>query len=264
MDEKIVGEIKHQLNALKTEQCVSIPLAVESGSRAWGFPSPDSDYDCRFIYVPHIDDALSLFAKRDVIEMPLTPVFDVNGWELRKAIKLMLKGNAVVLEWLNSPIVYEKDQSFVAAMLGLGAKAFQRGTLANHYRRLMTGKQAEHFADRSNVPLKKVFYALRSALAIRYLAVNSDVNALPMRIQDLCDGADIDIYIKEEIDELIAKKSVTGELGHGPLSPSFAALMEEADIQAGGLSEKSLPLRDGVLAEADRLYLHLLRSFAPT
>jgi hypothetical protein len=82
-----------------------MPLAIESGSRAWGFPSPDSDYDCRFIFVRPIEDYLSPWQRRDVIETPLEGDFDVNGWELGKAIRLLAKGNAVIIEWLMSPIV---------------------------------------------------------------------------------------------------------------------------------------------------------------
>ena len=85
---------------------VRILLAVESGSRAWGFPSPDSDFDCRFIYVRRSGEYLSLFPPRDVIEFPPDPLLDVNGWDLGKALRLLLKGNAVVIEWLTSPYIY--------------------------------------------------------------------------------------------------------------------------------------------------------------
>jgi uncharacterized protein len=97
MDAKIVAEIKAKLDQVCLEETVAIPLAIESGSRAWGFPSPDSDYDCRFIYLRGLKHNTALFPPRDVIELPFTPIFDVNGWDLRKAIKLLLKGNAVVL-----------------------------------------------------------------------------------------------------------------------------------------------------------------------
>lgn len=263
MDGKIVSENCGQLRTIEVTQRVAIPLAIESGSRAWGFPSPDSDYDCRFIYVPHIDDALGLFARRDVIEMPLTPVFDINGWELRKAIKLMLKGNAVVIEWLNSPIVYQRNEAFVLDMLALGETVFQRGTMANHYRRIMKG-QMEGFANLADVPLKKVFYALRSALAIRFLAVNRTLNGLPMRMQDLCDGAAVGAKTRAEIDALIAEKAVTGELGRRPLPATFASLINEAETQAMTLSAEAAPLQASVLAGADRVYLQMLRTYAPS
>src|SRR3712207_5563631 len=97
-DPAIVATIDGRLDLIERSHRVRLPLAIESGSRAWGFPSPDSDYDCRFIFVRCEEDYLSLRPKRDVIETPLEGELDVNGWDLAKALRLMLKGNAVVLE----------------------------------------------------------------------------------------------------------------------------------------------------------------------
>ena len=47
----IQKEIQENLDAIEQQNHVRILLAVESGSRAWGFASPDSDYDVRFIYM---------------------------------------------------------------------------------------------------------------------------------------------------------------------------------------------------------------------
>ncbi len=101
-------------------------LAIESGSRAWGFPSPDSDYDCRFIYVRRRDDYLTLYPPRDVIEFPLEGELDINGWDLGKALRLLLKGNAVVIEWLTSPYAYAGDASFRDEALALAKVAAHR------------------------------------------------------------------------------------------------------------------------------------------
>ena len=117
MDSSVVAEIDLRLEGITREHRVKIPLAIESGSRAWGFPSPDSDYDCRFIFVQSVDSYLSLFPSRDVIETPLIGQFDVNGWDLAKAIRLLLKGNTVVIEWLTSPIIYTADEWFRKAVV---------------------------------------------------------------------------------------------------------------------------------------------------
>src|SRR4030081_1730205 len=106
-DPAVVTAIDARLRSVSEREHAAVLLAVESGSRAWGFPSPDSDYDCRFIYVRRRDDYLALYAPRDVIEFPIGGDFDVNGWDLGKALRLMLKGNAVVIEWLTSPYVYD-------------------------------------------------------------------------------------------------------------------------------------------------------------
>jgi uncharacterized protein len=263
MDQVIVSEVMARLAAVASHHHVAIPLAIESGSRAWGFPSPDSDYDCRFIYVPRIDDALGLFARRDVIETPLTPVLDVNGWELRKAIKLMLKGNAVVLEWLRSPIVYQKDQLFTKAMLELSAEVFQRGAVVRHYRSILRSKQKEHFGDPSQVPLKKVLYAIRSALALRYLRLNRDVMSLPMNIDELSSGADLPQQLRDDLTALLAAKSVASELGMGPLSSSFEILMNTEAEAAEEIIAADQGPQDSSVRLAEARYLELLKNFAP-
>ncbi|WP_278256068.1 nucleotidyltransferase domain-containing protein [Nocardioides convexus] len=91
---------------------VRVPWAIESGSRAWGFASPDSDYDCRFFFVRPSAAYAALWPARDVIETPLEGLLDVNGWDLGKAIRLATAGNATVGEWLRSPWVYDGDPAF--------------------------------------------------------------------------------------------------------------------------------------------------------
>ena len=102
----IVKEINDKLNEIEEKDGVRVLHAVESGSRAWGFASPDSDYDVRFVYVRPKEDYIRLDEPRDVIEWQLDEVLDINGWDLRKALKLFSKGNATVFEWSGSPITY--------------------------------------------------------------------------------------------------------------------------------------------------------------
>lgn len=96
MRETIIAELRK----IERDHRVHILFAIESGSRAWGFPSPDSDYDARFIYVHEPDWYLSLTTGRDVIELPISGLLDINGWDIRKALNLLLKPNPVMLEWL--------------------------------------------------------------------------------------------------------------------------------------------------------------------
>ncbi|MCR6644385.1 MAG: nucleotidyltransferase domain-containing protein [Terricaulis sp.] len=107
------AEILGRLAEIEAAHGVRVLLAVESGSRAWGFHSPDSDYDARFLYVRAVDDYLALAAPRDVIETPLEGLLDINGWDLGKALRLMMKGNSVVHEWLASPFVYRADSDLL-------------------------------------------------------------------------------------------------------------------------------------------------------
>lgn len=129
----VVDEIDRRLSGICADDGVAIPLAVESGSRAWGFPSPDSDYDCRFVFVRPPEQHLTPWPRRDVIETPLDPVFDLNGWDLGKAIKLLLKGNAVILEWLRSPIVYRGEAWFRSELLEFAEQYASRDLIARHH-----------------------------------------------------------------------------------------------------------------------------------
>ena len=102
----IEKNIKQKLEEIEQIENIKIIMAVESGSRAWGVASPDSDYDVRFIYARKKEDYLSLDEPRDVVEWQLDDVYDVNGWDLKKALKLLYKANPSVFEWCTSPIVY--------------------------------------------------------------------------------------------------------------------------------------------------------------
>jgi len=110
----ITATILERLAAIEHTELVHILYACESGSRAWGFASPDSDYDVRFIYVRPRDWYLSidLERRRDVIERPIEGVLDINGWDLRKALQLMRKSNPPLFEWLHSPLVYRAQAEF--------------------------------------------------------------------------------------------------------------------------------------------------------
>src|SRR5688572_11653349 len=146
MDADAVARIDARLDDIVRDERVAIPLAVESGSRAWGFPSPDSDYDCRFIFVRPAARYLSLWPERDVIETPLEGELDVNGWDFAKALKLMARGNATIIEWLTSPIVYRGDAAFRQAMLDLARSIADRRLIARHYLHLGERQRRAYFA----------------------------------------------------------------------------------------------------------------------
>ena len=183
-DPAVVAAIDAQLQAIAEREPVDVLLAVESGSRAWGFPSPDSDYDCRFIYVRRRDDYLALFPPRDVIECPVDAVLDLNGWDLAKALRLLLKGNAVVIEWLTSPFAYAGSARFRAEATELARQAAVPAAIARHYLHLGERQRRTYFADARAVPLKKMFYALRPAVALRWLRLHPGEAVAPMHFHD--------------------------------------------------------------------------------
>ena len=112
-------KIQEQLRRIEEAENIKILLAVESGSRAWGFASPDSDYDVRFIYIRRLEDYLRLDAIRDVIELPIDDVLDINGWDLQKTLRLLHKSNPTLFEWFSSPIVYQKTRRCIIMLVWL-------------------------------------------------------------------------------------------------------------------------------------------------
>jgi len=106
--------ILQELNAIEKKHGVRILHAVESGSRAWGFASPDSDYDVRFVYVRPARDYIRLDEVKDVIMWKDDGILDINGWDLRKAMIQFARGNATLFEWSNSPVVYKATDDWAS------------------------------------------------------------------------------------------------------------------------------------------------------
>lgn len=221
-----LAEVDSRLAGIEREQRVAIGLAIESGSRAWGFPSPNSDYDCRFLFVRPAEDYLSPWHKRDVIETPLVDDIDLNGWELGKALKLLLKGNAVVIEWLMSPIVYDGDARFREELTEFAYRWSSREGVIRHYLHLGERQRRTYFADGKAVQLKKLFYALRPAAALRWLRLHADRSVAPMHFMTLMEQTDPPADVLEIAGELIRLKSRTRELGSGPLPTEIEAFVD--------------------------------------
>jgi len=159
------------LRSTEKERDIKILHAVESGSRAWGFASPDSDYDIRFIYKNNPDWYLSLWEKADVIEFMTDQDLDGSGWDLAKALKLLAKSNAPLIEWLYSPIVYSTDDAFLKQMQLFANDCFSPIATLHHY--LGTTKNFMEVCEAKNVKLKSYFYALRTALAGKWIIDNN-------------------------------------------------------------------------------------------
>ena len=160
-----------RLHDLEQKEGIRILYACESGSRCWGFASPDSDYDIRFIYVRHLEDYLSIEPVRDVIEEPVDDLWDLNGWDLGKALHLMKKSNSSLIEWLQSPIIYHEMTGFREAMLQLAEHHYDLAKLSNNYRGMARGNYREYLTG-TEVWLKKYLYVLRPLLACEWIEVN--------------------------------------------------------------------------------------------
>lgn len=195
-----------KLKAIEHQFDVRILYACESGSRAWGFASPDSDYDVRFIYVHRMDYYLSIDEQRDVIELPINDMLDINGWELRKALKLFRKSNAPVYEWLQSPIIYAEDSDFVQDLRSMMPTNFSARPGMHHYLSMTKGVFESELSGEM-VKLKKYFYALRPILAAKWIADNKSVP--PMDFNSL--RKLMPEHLNIVIDELLSTKAKVGE-----------------------------------------------------
>jgi len=159
--------ILEKLNEIEQKENCRIIFAAESGSRAWGFASPDSDYDVRFIYIRQKDAYLSLKPPRDVIELPINSVLDINGWDLGKALKLLQKSNPTMFEWFYSPIVY-KSSCLAEEIKFIMPEYFSVKKSLYHYLSMAVGNYRGYlFGDM--VRAKKYFYVLRPLLACRWI-----------------------------------------------------------------------------------------------
>lgn len=223
--DNIRSQIQSLLDGIESDHDVRILYACESGSRAWGFESHDSDFDVRFIYVRPADWylAIDVERKRDVIELPVDEVMDISGWDLRKALQLFYKSNPPLNEWLASPIVYREVGPCAESMRKL-APVIYNPIAAHHHYLSMAGNNVRNHLNREQVKRKKYLYALRPILAVRWIEQGRGV--VPTEFQKLVDGTDLESALVEEIEVLLKQKRAGGEMGAGPRLPAIHAFIE--------------------------------------
>lgn len=226
MNAGCVAQIDAMLDSVVAEHDVFLPLAIESGSRAWGFPSPDSDYDCRFVFVRRVAQHLTPWVPPDVIEFPPRGGLDANGWDLGKALRLLLKGNAVIIEWLQSPVIYRGESWFHDDFLDFARHAATREAIGRHYLHLGERQRRVYFGDGTSVAQKKIFYALRPAATLRWLRMRPDEVIAPMHFPTLMAECDLPSGLRLEVADLMDRKAVTRELGAAPLPVAVASFID--------------------------------------
>lgn len=253
----IRNDIESRLAAVEAKEGVRLLLTVESGSRAWGFPSPDSDYDVRFIYVRPRDWYLSRTPGRDVIEAPIVDDIDLSGWDIRKALGLLLKSNAVVSEWIESPIRYRPDDEIVSDLATLADSVIDARSMAYHYSSLGRNAADRWLEGDGAVPVKKYFYALRPALAIRWLRREGGRRP-PMDLQSLVDAVDLSNGLTDDITALVAAKRRSNERSNTARIPALDALIRDELTRVDEVRGGSVDPRSRERAEA--LFLHLVNT----
>lgn len=191
------------LREVEKEHNVKILLAVESGSRAWGFESKDSDWDVRFIYVHNPEWYFKIDEQRDVIEKMTDSGLDLVGWELRKALRLLKKSNTSMLEWFNSPKIYKIDREFAELIREVENVYFNPIHAIYHYNHVYN-KHNERYLQREDCSMKRFLYYLRGVLACKW--IEERLSLPPVRFMQLVDAIVDDVSIRKAIYSLIEIK----------------------------------------------------------
>ena len=222
--ENIKAEIMHRLRETEKLEDVRILMAIESGSRAWGFESTNSDYDVRFIYVRNKDwyVAVDFEEKRDVIEYEITDEIDLNGWDLRKSLRLYWKSNPAFVEWIQSPLTYIESGDFRKQALSLLPEIYSVEKGIYHYRS-MAKTNYRGYLRSELVPLKKYFYVLRPILSIKWL--ESKNTPAPIEFNKLFEYVE-NKELQQAIDDLLEKKKSNEELAKGSSIPVLNKFIE--------------------------------------
>lgn len=245
--------IMSRLSRIEEEEDVHILYACESGSRAWGFESGDSDFDVRFIYLHRPAWYLTVQRGRDVIERPIDDMLDISGWDLPKALGLLRKSNPPLLEWLQSPIVYQRQGSLLDRLHQLLPLYYSPVSCVCHYLHMARGNQRQYLQG-NTVWLKKYFYVLRPLFACLWIerGFGTPPTEFGVLVERIVDEPDL----QEAIDALLACKRAGQELDEGPRIP---AISDFVDCHLARLSSEALaPAETQDNAALDELFLDLL------
>lgn len=249
MRETILKELK----TIEERLGVRVLHAVEAGSRAWGFASPDSDYDVRFVYMHPAEDYLRLDEPRDVIQWRLDEVLDINGWDLRKALRQFARGNAALYEWRDSPIVYQTTEEW-ACVREASAAYFSEKAALHHYYGTAMNTWAEHLRGES-LRYKKYFYALRPLLAAQYI---ERLHSVPPVLFEQLLETDLSPALRAAIDELLERKKLRPEGEYSPHLPAIRDFIREELPRQKALIQPLPDDRNTDHSALDRCFARLL------
>lgn len=247
MDAPTIQSICSKLSGFEHQNNIRILLAVESGSRSWGFDSPDSDYDIRFIYAHRPEYYLSVFETRDVIELTQGD-FDFAGWDLRKTLRLLHKSNPILNEWVVSPHAYIRDDAFAHELKNLIQQYYSTRACAYHYLHMLENNYREFISGKEEVSLKKYLYVLRPLANIMWLRDKQTL--VPMSFTETLSGIRIPPDVMSGIECLLEAKRRMPELGKGSriakldlfITESIAEL--KAFTESAPVSKVPIPMLD--------------------
>lgn len=248
--------ILNTLQSIEKDYDVKILYACESGSRAWGFPSKDSDYDVRFIYVHRRDDYLTIDPigigkKSDVIELPINDLLDVSGWELTKALKLFRKSNPPLMEWLRSGIIYYEAFSTIEKMKGLSEEAFSPIASIHHYLHMASNNFREYL-QRDAVKIKKYFYVLRPVMAARWIEKYKEFP--PLEFSMLLEHVIPEGELKKEIQTLLNRKLAGEEFDLEPRIEVLHKFLHGEIICLGKVAKEQVNSHQDITPKLNQLF----------
>lgn len=219
----IASKVRSELAHLEDEFDIQVLYACEAGSRAWGFPSTDSDYDIRFIYIHKPEWYLSITEYRDVIERMISPVLDFSGWDLRKALRLFRKSNPNLIEWIKSPIVYWSMYRTREKLETLLPTYYNPTATYWHYLHMARGNYKEYLKG-DTVWLKKYLYVLRPLMATMWIEQGRGI--VPVQFDVIVEKLDYSDTVRKAIRKLIERKKEGEELGRGSRNKAISAFIE--------------------------------------
>lgn len=251
-------QITAQLAEIERQRGVRILYAIESGSRAWGFESTDSDFDVRFVYLGAAEAYLTVLPRRDVIENDEVkhpnPLLDFAGWDFRKFLGLVNKSNPVAFEWMQSPMSYQIDPRWSGVKASLWP-FFSPKAAMHHYLSMARHNYREHMRDGQapNVRLKKYLYITRPLMCCRWMERAPDAGPPPMGFNDVMDGSDIDAELRAALLDLVARKKAGEELDEGPAIPPINRFIDTELWRLRLIADKAAVGR-GSLTTLDALF----------
>jgi len=244
------ASIQSALEELAAAKQIRILYGCESGSRAWGMASPDSDYDVRFVYVRSLEWYLSFRQRKDTIDRPVENLLDLAGWDLQKMLSHYYKSNAVVFEWLQSPEVYLENGHLHATLWDWRQAYFSPKTAVHHYLGLAK-KMLYSAAENKNVKLKRLFYIIRPILAVRWIIERDAIP--PVRLSELEQLLDEMPAVREQVAELLVQKKKGLESTRAEF-PSGLQNFLHTEIQRCETIARRLPTRRGDPERLDELF----------
>lgn len=254
----VEAKIKSYIAQLEQEKNIKVILACETGSRAWGFPSPDSDYDIRLIYVHQLDWYLSLSNQKDTIErMFENNELDFTGWDLRKSLMLLKKSNAVLLERIQSPILYQVDEDVLVKFRAIADQYYSRISTIHHYLS-MAKKFREEIKPKEPYKLKKFFYLLRSSLATRWILEQPQMP--PIVFQEMLEELSLNDVRKNRIQELVQLKAYQEESYFHQGEEDLFCLIDEC-ISRAEQERIALPSSKGESSDLDDFFKETINKY---